>query len=74
MNNTKKVHVSDLKAGDTVLMNGEMETVGANHLTRDELFGYQYKGYCQHETAGYLDVVLFPKYNKGKIVAYVTQL
>lgn len=74
MNKTKKVHISDLKPGDTVVIDGKMETVGKNHLSRNAFFGYQYKGYRHQETAGYLDVALFPKYFKGEIVAYVTQL
>jgi hypothetical protein len=74
MNPTKKVHISNLRVGDTVVINGEMETVGKNHLTHDAFFGYQYKGYRHQETAGYLDVALFSKYQKGEFVAYVTQL
>lgn len=71
---TKRLSISDLRQGDTVMIKGEMQTVSKHHLTHDPLFGFQFQGYNHRETAGMLDVVLFPKWYKGKIVAYVTQL
>lgn len=73
-NPTKKVHISDLKQGDTVMIDGEMRTVSKRQLTNSPFFGPQYDGYCHYETEGYLDVVLFPKYYQGKIIRWVTQL
>lgn len=71
---TKKVHISELKSGDTVLVYGEMHTVSPHHITKSELFGHQYKGYCHRETKGILDVVMFPKFFKGEFVGHVSQL
>lgn len=70
---TKKVHISDLMAGDTVVIDGDMQTVSPHHITKSDLFGHQYKGYCHRETKGMLDVVLFPKFFKGEFVGHVRQ-
>lgn len=64
----RKTHLSQLRVGDTVLIDGEMQTVGKSHLTKSELFGLQYKGYCYYETRGFLDVVKFPMWHKGQQV------
>lgn len=73
INLTKKIHISELRQGDTVLIDGDMHTVSAHHVNVDPLFGSQYKGYNHRETNGYLDVALFPKWYKGEIVSYVSQ-
>lgn len=67
---TKMVHISDLSPGDTVLVNGDMQTVSKHHLSKSSFFGWQYKGYCHHESKGMVDVVLFPKWSKGVLVGY----
>lgn len=64
---TKKVHISQLMVGDTVMIDGKMQTVGKNHISKSDLFGYQYKGYCHHESKGMMDVVIFPRWIKGEI-------
>lgn len=73
-NQIKKMHISELRQGDTVLIDGEMQTVAKHHLTLSPLFGNQYKGFNHRDTEGYLDVVLFPKYYQGAVVGYVTQI
>jgi hypothetical protein len=65
---TKKVHISQLRIGDTVIIDGIMETVGSKHITKSDFFGYQYKGYCHYETQGMLDVVIFPRWYEGRLV------
>lgn len=72
-NPTKKLHISELKQGDTVLIDGVMQTVSSHHINVDSLFGSQFKGYNHRETKGYLEVVLFPKWFGGEITGYVTQ-
>lgn len=68
---TKKVHISELKIGDTVLIGGnDMQTVGKFHLSKSDFFGHQYKGYCHHETGGMIDVVMFPWFSKGVFCGY----
>ena len=64
----KKVHISQIMVGDAVLIEGSMETVGKNHISKNQFFGDQYKGYCYHETGGMLDVVVFPRWYKGKLL------
>ena len=66
----KKVHISELRQGHTVLVNWDMQTVSKKHLNHDEIFGHQYKGYCHHETKGMIDVVLFPRFYKGELVGW----
>ncbi|WP_425902481.1 hypothetical protein [Agrobacterium radiobacter] len=68
---TTKIHISELKAGDTVIVDGNMQTVSPHHITKSELFGHQYKGYCHRETQGMLDVALFPKFFRGEFVGHV---
>lgn len=71
---TKKVHISEIKAGDTVVVGGRMETVSKHHLTKSDFFGHQYKGYCHHESKGFIELALFPIWSKGKLVRYATQV
>lgn len=66
----KKIHISQLKAGDTVIIGEDMQTVSPRHINRSEFFGHQYKGYCHHETQGMIDVVLFPRFFKGDLVGW----
>lgn len=40
----KLVQVSDLKKGDTVEVDGKLETVGINYLKRCSFMGWTYKG------------------------------
>lgn len=39
MTTTSQVHISTIKAGDTVMHNGQMKTVSGNNIKRCALFG-----------------------------------
>lgn len=43
---TKLVHKSEIKIGDTVIHNGELETVGKESITNDEFMGLLLFGDC----------------------------
>lgn len=42
----EKIHISQVRAGDTVLFDGHVRTVGANHLTYDSFMGQKLFGDC----------------------------
>ena len=39
MTTTSQVHISDIKAGDTVMHGGHMKTVSGNNIKRDTFMG-----------------------------------
>lgn len=65
---TEIVNVSDLKRGDTVLLDGEMKTIGRESIKN---------GFCGHtlngERMASVKRVLFPRFRSGKITNYITQ-
>lgn len=73
MTKTVKVHISEINHGDTVMINGQMETVSKNDIVSD-ILGCRYKGNPYRETNGMLEVVLFPKWLKGEIIDYRKQI
>ena len=56
---TKEVHISAIKAGDTVIHNGHLRTVCANNITRSEFMGLQLFGDSYH--LGHKKVTLVTK-------------
>ena len=46
MPETKEVHISTIKIGDTVLHNGELRTVGKESFNRSEFMGVSIFGDC----------------------------
>lgn len=44
MRTVKKVHISTIKHGDTVLIDGVEKTVGKNHIKYDQFMGYSLFG------------------------------
>lgn len=40
----QNVKVSDLRNGDTIELDGKLETVSRSYIKNNELFGYTYKG------------------------------
>lgn len=66
----KEFHISDVRAGDTVLIDGELKTVSNHHINRGfmgiTLFGDSYKlGSIP------VKVVFFPMFQKGQFIEYV---
>jgi len=68
--NIKLVNPSDLVIGDTVLVNGNMVTVGADTV-KNSFFGTTISG---DRITGKVEQVLFKKWHKGKVVGLVSQL
>jgi hypothetical protein len=66
---TKTIHPADLNRGDTVLINGEMHTVGSNTV-KVGFFGTLVRGIRMDS----IEQVLFPKWYCGKLVAWVPQV
>jgi len=69
-NRTEKVNPEDIQGGDTIIINGGMQTVGKKDII---------KGFCGIMICGFnarkgIDRVLFPKWSKGQFVGYVRQL
>lgn len=73
-NPTQRVPVSELQAGDTVLIEGTPTTVGAAYLGQCPFMGATLYGDTYATQGRKVDVVLFPKWYKGEIVAYVRQI
>lgn len=62
---TQKIHPSDLNVGDTVLIEGEMLTIGKETI-KTGFFGTLVNGIKTDS----IDQVLFPKWYKGEITGY----
>ena len=66
---TRKIHPADLNKGDTILIDGEMKTVGPNTVK---------VGFCgtlvDGERMSEVEQVLFPKWFKGEITGYHSQV
>lgn len=69
----KKVHISTLKQGDTVIINGEMETVSIKNVKRG-FTGWTYQGDPFYKTKGFIEVVFFPKFFQGNLTRYQRQV
>lgn len=72
-NPTQRVPVSELRPGDTVLIDGVPTTVGASNLRRCPFMGATLDGDTYATQGRKVDVVLFPKWCKGETVAHVRQ-
>ncbi len=68
--NIKLVNPSDLVVGDTILVNGNMVTVGKDTV-KNSFFGTTISG---SRIEGKVEQILFKKWYKGKVVGLVTQL
>jgi hypothetical protein len=66
---TRKIHPADLNVGDTILINGEMKTVGPNTV-KTGFFGTLVD---DHRLAQ-VEQVLFPKWFQGEITGYHAQV
>ena len=66
---SQMIHPAELNKGDTILIGGEMKTVGANTV-RTGFFGTLVGGMRMDE----VERVLFPKWFKGEVVGYLAQI
>lgn len=66
-----EVHISEIKAGNTVLHNNQEMTVGKNDIKRNSFTGLALFGDPYRSGKILVKKVLFPKWYKGKIVAWV---
>lgn len=73
-NPTKKIKISELSIGDTVIVNGAMQTVGRDDIRNDSFFGPLFKGDSYKAENGEIEIVLFPKWFKGEITGYYSQI
>lgn len=73
-NKIEKVHISEIKHKDTILIDGEMITVGKNDIKNDPFYGMSIHGEYFRHTQKMVDRVLFRKWYQGEIVDWVTQL
>lgn len=67
--NIKLVNPSDLVVGDTILVNGNMVTVGKDTV-KNSFFGTTISG---NRISDKVEQVLFKKWYKGKVIGLVTQ-
>lgn len=56
---TELVHISELRQGDIVAINGETYTVGRKDIKND-FMGWQYRGDPHFQTKGMLDRFIYP--------------
>lgn len=71
---TEIVKTDQIVGGDTILINGEMMTVSKKLIRHDPFLGTTIHGIPFIETGRTVERVLFPKWYKGEIIAYATQL
>ena len=64
----QKIHPADLNKGDTILIDGNMKTVGANTV-KTGFFGTLVDGVKMNE----VEQVLFPKWFNREITGYYAQ-
>ena len=70
---TETVHMSTLRRGDTVMIGGEMRTLSRSNLRRCPFMGVSVYGDCRGSQGRMIDVVLFPKWDRGAASRYVRQ-
>jgi hypothetical protein len=72
-NPTEMISVSQLKPGDTVIIDGIAKTLGREYIKHCSFMGSSVYGDCRALEGRKIEVMLFPKWYKGKIVNYVRQ-
>lgn len=65
----ENIHPSELNVGDTVEVNGQLKTVGAETV-KVSFFGVTVDGIKVKE----INRVLFPKWFKGQVIGYQAQI
>lgn len=73
MNKFSSVHISTLKQGDTVMIDGQMETVSQCNI-KNGFTGWTYKGDPFYKNKGFITVMLFPKWLQGHIERWQRQI
>ena len=72
-NKTERIHISELRVGDTVLLNGEPKTVNRGDVKKG-FTGYTLLGDPHPFTDGKVEVVLYRKWYKGEVVGWHRQI
>lgn len=72
-NPTEHVPVSSLNPGDTVLIDGVAKTLGREYINHCPFMGSSVYGDCRARQGREVEVVLFPKWEKGVLAGYVRQ-
>lgn len=67
---SETILTSKLKVGDTVFINGGLQTIGKNNLKFCDFLGWRFNGV----RAKKIERVLFPKWYCGKIIKYQPQI
>jgi hypothetical protein len=73
-NKIVSVPVSSIRPGDTVVLNGVAKTVNREYIHHCPFMGSSIFGDCRALHGRKVDVMLFPKWFKGKMTGYVRQL
>jgi hypothetical protein len=66
----QNISASQINIGDTVLIDGKMQTIGKNNIKFCNFFGYRLNGARTEEVTR----VLFPKWFKGEIVNWQARI
>lgn len=72
-NKTKRVHISELNQGDTIIYNGSPETVSKSSIKKG-FTGWTYKGDPFYKEKGMVEIVLYRKWLQGKVTGWHSQI
>ena len=67
------VDMSDIKIGDTIIVNNMKRTVNKKDIGKDDLLGITIFGDSYKNGKVKIKRILYPDYKNGKLVGYVTQ-
>jgi hypothetical protein len=65
--------VSSIRPGDTVVIDGIAKTVGRQYIKHCSFMGSSIYGDCRALQGRKVDVMLYPKWFKGKMTGHVRQ-
>lgn len=73
-NPTELISVSRLTPGDTVVIDGVAKTVGRDYIKHCPFMGSSVYGDCRALEGRKVEVMLFPKWQGGRLVGHVRQV
>lgn len=65
------INKEEVKANDTIIINGKATTISAKYIKNDPFLGVTINGINFRKK---IERVLFPKWYKGKIIGYFSQI
>lgn len=71
---TEKVHISQIKAGDVIIIEGKEQTLSKKHISYGSFMGKSIMGYnykCGYEL---VERRIFAKWYKGELMGYYAQV